>query len=544
MRRLIAFACAATAVAISTAGARADAPRVCVGSGAQCFAAIQAALDAAHAGDTIRIGPGVFAGPITIDKSVNLVGAGANATTIEGGGPVVTIGELGAPTEPTVSIDGVTIRGGVNTSSPFPFVARGGGISVPRGATPGSGATVTISESVITGNRAEPTGTSPSPSGVICPGGSFCPFALGGGGGIANAGTMRLNNVIVSDNDAGGPTASDAAGGGIWVGFQASLTVHNSTVTANNATVTPPNGRFAEGGGIFGQDRVTLTIANSVVSDNSASLSSTLPFFVGNGNTLDMNANGGGIHDSNDGSVTIDNTKITDNTISVSDLNGEPYAFDAGLAPGGRSQILVSNSTLSDNHAIATVGSSAHVGPSGSALDIDGPGTISNTHITGNTTVVTSPDGVADAGGAVFGGYSADNGAVFSGPNATQPALIVDSVISGNSVRAVSTTGVAKVHGGGILNNGQLALRNDRISNNSGDASGPAGYARGGGIWNGAVIFAPPVELILENTNVTDNVLTASPGLAVQGGGLFTAFPVTLDNSRIARNTPDDCYGC
>jgi hypothetical protein len=40
------------------------------------------------------------------------------------------------------------------------------------------------------------------------------------------------------------------------------------------------------------------------------------------------------------------------------------------------------------------------------------------------------------------------------------------------------------------------------------------------------------------------NTLSASPGLTVQGGGIFTAFPVTLNNSRIANNTPDQCYGC
>src|SRR5215210_2676302 len=35
-----------------------------------CFATRQEAVDAAHAGDVIRIGPGTFAGGVTIDKSV------------------------------------------------------------------------------------------------------------------------------------------------------------------------------------------------------------------------------------------------------------------------------------------------------------------------------------------------------------------------------------------------------------------------------------------------------------------------------------------
>ncbi len=61
---------------------------------------------------------------------------------------------FGAATEPTVSISGVTITGGVTTSSPSrcPSPARrtssprGGGIEVPPAASFSPGATVTISE--------------------------------------------------------------------------------------------------------------------------------------------------------------------------------------------------------------------------------------------------------------------------------------------------------------------------------------------------------------------------------------------------------------
>jgi hypothetical protein len=56
---------------------------------------------------------------------------------------------------------------------------------------------------------------------------------------------------------------------------------------------------------------------------------------------------------------------------------------------------------------------------------------------------------------------------------------------------------------------------------------------------------APPtVQLDLADTFVTHKTLTASPGIAVQRGGLFTMFPLTLKNSAIAQNVPDDCYGC
>src|SRR5437870_750862 len=80
-------ALAGASVGRSAAAAKA----LCVG-GPHCYTTIQAALNAAQDGDAIRVGAGNFAGGVTIERSVSLVGAGANATTISGGGPVVTIG--------------------------------------------------------------------------------------------------------------------------------------------------------------------------------------------------------------------------------------------------------------------------------------------------------------------------------------------------------------------------------------------------------------------------------------------------------------------
>jgi nitrous oxidase accessory protein NosD len=54
--------------------------------GPHCYATVQAALAAAHDGDTIRVGRGTFAGGVTIAKSVNLFGVAAAAMTISGGG--------------------------------------------------------------------------------------------------------------------------------------------------------------------------------------------------------------------------------------------------------------------------------------------------------------------------------------------------------------------------------------------------------------------------------------------------------------------------
>jgi hypothetical protein len=90
-----------------------------------------------------------------------------------------------------------------------------------------------------------------------------------------------------------------------------------------------------------------------------------------------------------------------------------------------------------------------------------------------------------------------------------------------------------------------LTLRNTGVSGNTGNAIGPSGVARGGGIWNGSAPDGPPlVRLTLVDGSITHNTLTASAGVSVQGGGLFTLFPVTLKNTAIAQNSPDQCSGC
>ena len=52
------------------------AANLCVGGGPGCFSTLQAAVSAAHDGDTITIAPGRYAGGVTIDVSVKIVGAG------------------------------------------------------------------------------------------------------------------------------------------------------------------------------------------------------------------------------------------------------------------------------------------------------------------------------------------------------------------------------------------------------------------------------------------------------------------------------------
>jgi nitrous oxidase accessory protein NosD len=138
MKRLF-FAGLLAVAAAGAASGQASAATLTVCPSGCAFSQIAPAVAAANNGDTISIAPGTYAGGFTITKSVTLAGAGADKTIISGGGPVITIGTFGASSEPTVSISGVTITGGVTRSSPesVPCTgkagvwAAGGGIQVP-----------------------------------------------------------------------------------------------------------------------------------------------------------------------------------------------------------------------------------------------------------------------------------------------------------------------------------------------------------------------------------------------------------------------------
>jgi hypothetical protein len=498
------------------------------------YAQLAPALAAAKDGDTIKIAPGTYAGGVTIDVSVKLVGAGAGQTVISGGGPVLTIGAFGEPTEPTVSIDGVTITGGVTRSSPesTPFVgqegvfAAGGGVEIPPNADFSGGATVTITNSVITGNRVAPTDT--VPFGPPCPSGP-CPFAFAGGGGIDSWGTLTLANTTISNNRVGSASglstlASDADGGAI-INRLGPLTISGSVIHGNQASATGPNGRFAEAGAIFA-DGGTITVSNSSVTDNSAALAASLP------NSVEQLAVGGGFHiTSNVSAATISNTTISGNSITMTNTVGDATAFSGGVHVDLDVDFKMSNSAVADNG----VSSATFAGSLGNAEGDSGAGEllgkINNTRFTGNIVSVSSAAGEATA----FAGAFIDFGSITNG------------VVSDNHVHASSPGGTVFAAGGAlVVDEPGLTLRNTQVSGNTVDATGASGSAQGGGIFDGPIANGPPGgPLTLLNSGVTGNALSGSPGIALQGGGLYIQNqPLTLTHSVIAGNSPDQCYGC
>jgi hypothetical protein len=538
LKKRFAPVAAVAALAVATAGSAAAAPKasaLCVGNGPTCFPTLAAALAAAHNGDTVRLGPGTYDGGVNVDASVELAGAGAGKTIITGGGPVLTIGTYGASSEPTVSINGVTITGGVTTSSPesVPLTGKdgvdalGGGIEIPSNADFSGGATVTITNSVITGNRVAPTATVPS-THAVCPSGP-CPNALAAGGGIDNWGTLSVVGTTISNNLVGtaaglSNVAAGADGGAIYSEASAGpLTISNSVISGNQVSTSAPNGRFANSGGIFVIGG-SLSMSASSVTNNSATLNAAMP------NSVDTQAVAGGIHigDQTTGGF-IRNSTVSGNSANMTNTAGDANAFSGGVHTD--TTVALSNDTITNNTVTASALGLSGGNAAGDSGAGEWAGTVTNTRVTGNTVSASSVagDANADAGAAVFAGS------------------IANSIVSDNHVQASSPFGTATDHGGALVIADVVDLRNTTVGGNTADTTGQGGLAQGGGIFdiddsgNGG----PGGGLLtLINSRVTDNVLSGSPAITLQGGGIYTTNPVSVLNSLIAGNVPDQCFGC
>jgi hypothetical protein len=536
-RVLVAGLIAAASAAAGSGAVAAATVTVCANGCA--FTQIAPAVAAATNGDTIAVAAGSYSGGFTIDKSVRLSGAGPGRTIISGGGPVITIGEAFAASEPTVTIEGVTITGGVTRSSPesVPCAgkegvwAAGGGIEVPPGSDPGGacdhdnfggGATVTITNSVITGNLVAPTDTV---SFAPCGG---CPVAWAFGGGIDTSGSLTLANTTVSDNRIGSATGLSepsrfAEGAGVF-GARGEMTISNSTISGNQAAVSP-HGVIADAAGIASTG--TFTMSNSSVAHNNATVETDFFGLVPSGGVHVKGSQEGDAQ-----TVSISNTTISSNAATVTSSAGGAFANQGGLAIDicPPAPCAFSNDAISDNSvtAIALPGSFGNAGGRSGAGEFGG--TLSNMRITGNSVDVTS---------------AAGNATALAGASVFDAGTISNSLISNNQVHASAPLGKVDVRGGAINVFGPTTLRNSTVRGNTVDASGASGSARGGGLYDGLNPDGPPGgPLVLENSKVTANTLSGT-GLIFQGGGIYLQDnTITLKNSLILQNLPDQCFGC
>ncbi len=238
------------------------------------YPTIQAAIDAAANGDTVLVAAGIYYENITLKDGVQVRGAGADVTTINGGGvePVVTAVEVGSGTV----LDGFTITNG-NVGNGRGIRLNGGSPVITNNVvTQNSGggfyahfSSATIAHNTISDNSAAngggiyvdnwPSNTGPMPNIEYnnIYGNNTSGAAAGGGGGIYlqfSSPTVRGNTIAANSADAGGGIAAN----------------HSFSIIANNIIISNSAGKYG-GGGLWVVNNSSPFIVNNTVVNNTAS---------------------------------------------------------------------------------------------------------------------------------------------------------------------------------------------------------------------------------------------------------------------------------
>lgn len=419
---------------------------------------LRLAILAANAGDTITFNSATNGLPITlttgelvINKSLVIMGNNTTNTVISGGvnSRIFNISNAGA-----VAIIGVKLTGGST-------LLNGGAMDI-------SNSTVQVTACEISNNT-----------------------ALGNGGAINNAGSLYINNSIVTENTALGTASSN--GGGAIFNNGGTLVIENGTTLSHNMAT----GLSGSGGAIFSSSGA-VTVSNSVIDSNAA------------------NRAGGAIEMIN-GSVMINGSLLSNNNVAGS--AGLPSPGNGGAVHvSGSSATMILDSTLVVGNIAATEGGGLW-NQSGSTLSLN------NSAVQANVALGASAN---DGGGGIFnnGGTVNINGSLVNGN------MAVGASGSGGGIFSVS--GTVTVHnslldsnsanraGGAIeLIDGTLSVAGCIMSYN--DVNGTAGTANPG---NGGAIHVTGMSGTTVNI---DSCLIINNMAAAEGGALWNQSGSTLN---------------
>ena len=477
---------------------------VCASAANHCT--LRAAVMEANAlpgGDAIVLPAGTFhlslvgdgedaalTGDLDVTDSVEITGAGADTTAIDGYGADRIFDVIGG----ALSLTNLTLRRG------SPSGGNGGAI---QHAGPGA---LTLTSVRLERNFAN-TGAAVYDSGgpLAVTGCTFSENVAGySGGGIykTDAGSLTVSASVFAGNvgggGSGGAVAFDGAegvaidgsqftsnsggsGGAVWVNQAASLAISNTQFTDSQS--------YGNGGGVSYQGPGPTTIANSTFTDGIAG---------GAGGALFVDADGG---------LDIGGSTFTDNAAGYA--GGALYynSTDGGL-------------TLHDG-ALTT---NAAFGGSGGAFYVTagGPLALANLEVSGNTSAGGGGGGLAFyhsmatiASVRFVGNVTADQAGGGLYEYAQGDTTLADSTFWGN--------GVDDGDGGGLYLTGSGALDIERSLFAANQAGGTD--AQGGGLFVGT-----------GDQSVIRNVTFSANGSAYRGGGLYAASDVLLRSATFANN--------
>lgn len=340
----------------------------------------------------------------------------------------------------------------------------------------------------------------------------------GRGGGITNSGNLTIEESTIKD------ASYNGAGGAIFNGSTASLSISDSTVSNNLATT--------QGGGIMNLTG-PLTVTRTLFDGNRATGA------VNQGAAI---RNGGGIV------IIVDSQFTAHASVALANLNGgnisitdslfEENASGGILNEGANSVVEVFNSEFVRNRSSAITNGDSTIQEPTTAI------TVTNSTFTEN---------VASGGGAIhnrMGGQFTllsstlqGNWAIFAGGGAIYNErfariMVQDSTIDGNWV------GEGANFGGGIANlsGGVFVLERSTVSNNRADEVTTGiinNFDSCGGIHNdgNGRTASDPTHMTIRNSTISDNVaLKDGGGICARSGSGAGTSVVVIEYSTIAYN--------
>jgi hypothetical protein len=204
-------------------------------------------------------------GALVITESVNIIGPGARALSIESDGGISGGGDHGIfvifGSNKVVSISGVTIANGnttnVPSNTPFTCGPRGGGICLNSASLSLTAVTVRNNTATTGGGIYVSSGNLSVRNSTI----SNNPATFSGGGiEISSGGTAGITNSTISNNTSS--SGFDGGGGGGVYNSGGATLLTNVTVSGNTATGGP-------GGGVRNVSG-TLSVRNTIIAGNTA----------------------------------------------------------------------------------------------------------------------------------------------------------------------------------------------------------------------------------------------------------------------------------
>ena len=398
-------------------------PRVSLNSGPCTFETIQAAVDAATNGDTVRIAAGIFAENVditgknlTIDGGYNSTCTTLTASTTQiqasVAGSVVDVSGTSVLTLRNLDLSGGTLVGaGMDVLGSSRVTLSNTDIHNNNSGTTGGGIYLGSTSVITFTNDSDIYNNTATIGGGAIVYGTLYGFmstsdvylnsAVNGGGIAVSGGTVVLDNSDVVAN-----TASDL-GGGFYLTGGGVITLTNSTFVgeSNPCCQSAANGGgiYASGSSIFLEDGST-TVANNTATNNGGGL------YLVNDSTLTVSGSSIGCGSVNAGNDAVLGAGLYVDTSTVN-FSGQIINNIASTAGGG---VYATNSAITmTNTTVGGTGLYQHNQIGASGLNGAGMYLINNTHANFDNTVIIS-NTLSNPGTGYAGGIYVRAGSVIT----------------------------------------------------------------------------------------------------------------------------------